>query len=59
MSVTADCPYKSLLKAIAAVMPSEFNYSLAKCGDNSCELDLNVTASKHYYYDASQLHIFD
>ena len=59
MSVTAGCPYKNLLKAIAVVMPSEFDYFLTKCGDNSCELDLNVTASKHYYFDASQLHIYD
>ena len=58
MSVTVGCPCKNLLRVTAVVVPSEFDYSLAKCGDNSYELDLNVTAFEHYYFDA-YLHIYD
>ena len=59
VSATAYYPYKNLLKAITFVKPSKFDYSLAKCCDNSCELGLNAMASERCYFDVSQHHIYD
>ena len=58
-SGTVNCPYKKKLKAIAIVKPSEFDYSLAKCGDNFYVPDLNVAVSERCHFDYSIVHICD